>query len=187
MIYPKKISSKKSNIIMTSLMGFSVLVGIILFVINKLTTPDLHWAALSNAGIIYCWVVVIYSVNRNINIGGHVVLQTIALSALATYIDYVLGFEGWSINIAIPILIIIANTTMLVLTIVSSKKYIRYGVFQFVILLFSGIPIYLIYKDLATNPILCYVASWISLLNLVITLVLSAKDFRESIVRNFHF
>lgn len=42
-----------------------------------------------------CLVTVIYSINKNINIGGHVLIQTIAISLLTIYIDYKIGFKAW--------------------------------------------------------------------------------------------
>ena len=125
MIYPKKLSSKKGELILKICIISSILMAIVLFIINKALTPQIPWAALTNAGIVYIWVTVLYAINKNINIAGHVLVQTIAISILSIYIDYMLGFRGWSINIAIPILIIISNITMLVLTIVSHKKYIK--------------------------------------------------------------
>ena len=64
MIYPKKISAKKTGIIIKILLLISVLVALLLTFINKKTTPDIHWAALSNAGIVYVWITVIYSMNK---------------------------------------------------------------------------------------------------------------------------
>lgn len=186
MIYPQKISAKKSGIIIKSLMTFSIIVGILLVVINRLTTPDIHWAGLCNAGIIYIWVTVMYSINKNINIAGHVLVQTIALSILTVYIDMKLGFKAWSIDIAIPILITIANVTMLVLTIVSHKKYIRYAIYQLLICIFSMIPLFFIYENIAQNKIMCFIASGLSIVNLLLTICLSARDIKEAIVRNFH-
>ena len=112
MIYPQKIKAKKSDKMIKILIGVSVLIALILVTINKLTTPRIPWAALANAGILYSWVTVIYSIRKNVNIAGHVLIQTIALSMLTVYIDYKLGMKGWSMNIAIPIMIIIANITM---------------------------------------------------------------------------
>ena len=65
-------------------------------------------AGIANCGIIYAWVTVIYSMNRNTNIAGHILVQAIAISLITLYIDYRLGFKGWSIDISIPIIIIIA-------------------------------------------------------------------------------
>ena len=109
MLYPQKISAKKCNFIKRLLIVITVLISIILIIINKLTTPKIPWAALSIAGMIYIWVTAIYSINRNTNIASHVLVQIIIISILVVYIDYTLGFKRWSINIAIPILIMTAN------------------------------------------------------------------------------
>ena len=148
MLYPQKPSSKKQNVITSILLICSIVIALILTLINNLTNSKVHWAALANAGIIYAWVTVIYSINKNINIAGHVLVQCIAISILTTYIDYKLEFKGWSLQIAIPIIIIIANVTMFILTIVSYKKYIRYAIYQLIICVFSMLPVLFIAKNI---------------------------------------
>ena len=186
MIYPKKLSSKKGELIFKIFLISSVILGILLFIINKLTTPDIPWATLTNAGIIYVWITVFYSIKKNTNIAGHVLIQAIAISLLTVFIDYKLGFEKWSINISIPIIIIIANVSMLILTIVSHRKYIKYAIYQLVIVLFSTIPGILLGEDIIKNKVLSIVASGISVLNLVLTLCLCARDVKDAIIRKFH-
>lgn len=186
MIYPEKIKAKKSDKMIKILVSVSIGVALILVGINKLTTPDMPWAALVNAGILYSWVVVIYSIKKNINLAGHVLLQTIALSLLTFYIDYKLGMKGWSIHIAIPIMIIIANMTMLVLTIVSYKKYIKYAIYQLMIVFFSMLPVIFVMEYMVQDKTLSMIASGISVLNFVLCLILCAKDVKEEIVRKFH-
>lgn len=186
MLYPKKLSSKKSNLLIKILLGVSLIMAIILTIINKLTTPEVHWAALANSGIIYTWITVIYSINKRINIAGHVMIQAITISLLTTYIDYNLGFKGWSLEISIPIIIMIANVTMLVLTIVSHRKYVRYAIYQLVICIYSLIPIYFIQEELIDNYILSYVAIGISIVNFILTIILSARDVKEAVIRKFH-
>lgn len=186
MIYPEKVKAKKSDKIIKILIGVSIGIAVILLLINKLTTPSIPWAALANSGILYSWVVVIYSIKKNVNIAGHVLLQTIAISMLTVYIDYKLGFKGWSINIAIPIMIIIANITMLVLTIVSYKKYIKYAIYQLIIVLFSMLPIVLMTENMVEEKTISMIASGISILNFLLCLMLCAKDMKEAIIRKFH-
>lgn len=186
MIYPKKLSSKKKDLIFKILLISSVVLGLLLLLINKLTTPGIPWAALANAGIIYVWITVFYSIKKNINIAGHVLVQAIAISLLTVYIDYELGFEKWSINISVPIIIMIANVTMLVLTIVSHKKFIKYAIYQLIIVLFSMIPVILMSENIIENKVLSIIASGISILNLILTLFLCAKDVKAAIVRKFH-
>ena len=186
MLYPQKLSSKKGDIIVRSLLLASVIIAIILTIINKLTIPDIHWAALANAGIIYTWITVIYSINKNTNVAGHVMIQSIAIAILSVYIDYRLGFKGWSLELAIPIIIIVANVTMLVLTIVSHRKYVRYAIYQLIICIFSMLPIYFMYKHMIYNFVLSYIALGISAINFIFTIILCARDVKDAIIRKFH-
>ena len=190
MIYPKKIKAKKSNIIVKILLASSIIIALILIFINKVTTPKFAWAAIVNAGMLYTWITVIYAIRKNTNIAGHILLQAIAISSFAVYIDYKLGFSGWSLNIAIPIIIIIANSTMLVVTIISHKKYIKYAIYQLMIVLISMIPMVLpvifITENMLQDKTLSVIASGISILNFVICLSLCTKDFKEAIIRKFH-
>ncbi len=188
MIYPEKIKAKKSDKIIKILICVSACIAILLWVINKLTTPRIHWAALANAGIIYVWITVIYSIHKNVNIAGHVLLQTIAISVLTMYIDYVLSIKsGWSINIAIPIIIIIANITMTILTIVSYKKYIKYAIYQLIIVMISMLPAILMAEHLIENNILNTCAIGVSVVNFVLCLIWCSKDMKDAIVRKFHW
>lgn len=186
MIYPKKIKAKKSDKIIKILIGVSILVAILLWVTNRQIVPTIPWAAIMNAGIVYTWIVVLYSIRKNMNIAGHVLLQVIALSVFMVYIDYKLGMKGWSIHIAIPIMIMIANMTMLVLTIVSYKKYIKYVVYQLITLILSvGMIIFMTEYDVV-NKTLSQVASGICILNFIVCLGLCAKEIKEAVVRKFH-
>ena len=137
MIYPQKLNNKKREIIFNLLIIISSILAILLIVINRLTTPEIHWSAIANCGIIYIWVTAIYSIKRSTNIGGHVLLQIIAISIVLLYIDKTAGFTGWSIHIGIPIVLIVANATMLILTMISYRKYVRYAIYQLAIIFIS--------------------------------------------------
>lgn len=181
MIYPQKLSSKNGEKILRVFLCLSVVIAIILVIINKLTTPNIHWAALANCGIIYTWITVMYSIKRSTNIAAHVLLQTIIISMVVLYIDKTIGFKGWSINIAIPIIIMVANTTMLILTIISHNKYIRYAVYQLIIVLISLITI-----ALTDFKVLSKIAASLSIFSLAISLIFCYKDVKEAIIRKFH-
>ena len=186
MIYPQKLSSKKGEIVLKILLATSALLGIILIIINKLTTPNIHWAALANSGIIYTWITVIYSIKRGTNIAGHVLIQTIAISIAVLYIDNRIGFIGWSMNIAIPIILIIANITMLVLTIITHKNYIKYAIYQLIIVSITLVSMWLILEKIITLRILSNISIIISFINLLFSLILCFKDVKEALIRKFH-
>ena len=186
MIYPQKLNSKDGDIILKISIGISIALAVLLFIINKLTTPEIHWSAIANCGIIYAWITVIYSIKRNANIAGHVLLQIIITSMVMLYIDDRIGFRGWSINIAIPIILIVANVIMLILTILNYKKYINYAIYQLAIVLITLCSFVLIGKGIIGFKVLWQVTSIISILNLIVTISLCSKEIKEAIIRKVH-
>ena len=186
MLYPQKLSSKKSDLMIIIAILISVAVGGILILINHFATPCVHWAGLANAGILYIWVNVLYAINHNTNIASYVLLETFAISFLTSYIDYKTGNHGWAMSLAIPIVLIVANITMLVLTLVSHKKYIRYAVFQLVICFLSMLPLYFILQGLVRFRVLGFVSMGVSVVNFLVTVCLCARDIKDTLVRKFH-
>jgi len=186
MIYPQKINSKKGDKIVYSLIIVSVIIAVILFVVNKLTTPQIHWAALANCGIIYTWLTVMYSIKKGTNIAGHVLVQTILISIVMLYIDKTIGYHGWSVYIGIPIALMVANITMVILTIISYKKYIKYAIYQLIIVFIGLMPITLATKNIIEMKVLMRTAVDISVISLVISIVFCYKDIKEAIIRKLH-
>ena len=186
MIYPQKLNSRDGDIILKIAIVVSVVLGVVLFVINKATTPQIHWSAIANCGIIYAWITVIYSVKRNVNVAGHVLLQIIIVSMALLYIDERIGFIGWSVNMGIPIILIIGNVIMLILTIVSYKKYINYAIYQLAIVLITICSFVFIGKEIIGFKVLWQVTSAISILNLIVTVSLCSKEIKEAIIRKVH-
>lgn len=186
MIYPQKITSKKTDLIINLLLIFSIIIGLVLILINSLTTPHIRWAGIANAGIIYIWAVSIYSIKRRNNIAGHVLIQTILASILTIYIDVQIGFRGWSIYLANPIILFVANITMLILTAISYEKYIKYAIYQLVIVFLSLMPLWLIMGHIIELRMLNRIAIEVSILNLIVSLILCARDIKDAIIRKLH-
>jgi len=186
MIYPQKINNKKGEKIVNALLISSIIVAILLVLINKITTPQISWAGIANAGIIYIWITVIYSIRRNTNIASHVLLQMIAISFILLYIDNRLGNYGWSIYIGIPITLMVANITMLVLAIICYKNYNKYVTCQLIIVLISIIQISPVLTGAIEFGILNKISIGISILNLLISIVLRYKDFVKMLMCKFH-
>ena len=83
-------------------------------------------------------------------------------------------------------MIIIANITMLILTIVSYKKYLKYAIYQLIIVFLSMAPIVLIVENVVHNKTLSIFACIICVINFLLSLVLCSKDVKEEIIRKFH-
>ena len=159
MLYPQKINAKKTDFILKVAILISIIFGLMLVIINRIITPDIRWAGYCNAGIAYVWITVLYSLKRNVNIASHLFLQMIALSALCVYFDIRMGFQAWSINFAIPLIVIVTNITMLILSVASYKNYSRYAFFQMLIVILSLVPVFLVYEHLVNDKTFSIFAS----------------------------
>ena len=186
MIYPQKLTSKKSNFIVKLGIIISLFIGVIFTIINKFVNSHIHWSAIVNGAIFYLWIVLFYTIREKINIAGHVLLHAIAISILNIYIDYEIGFKGWSINVALPVIIIISNIAMLILTIISHKQFIKYAIYQLMIVLLSSIPFILLTENIIQNRVLSIIATSISIINLIVSLVWCTKDLKEALIRKIH-
>ena len=113
-------------------------------------------------------------------------IQTLFLAIIMFFVDYRIGYNGWSINISIPILIIISNIAMLILTIINYKDYGKYAISQLIIVLLSLSMIIFIYKGLAKVSPLINISIFISIFNFVVSVVLCHRDFKEEIIRKLN-
>lgn len=186
MLYPKILNIEKGKIIKKILLLVSVIISIILVLINFCIDSTNKWSLLCIVGIIYVWFTTLYSLKRNVNIASHVMIQMICITALTLAIDYILGYEGWSITLAIPIIIMIGNVTLLILTIVSRKKYIKYAIYQIIIFILSMIPLILMKYSIQNYNLPTIISSSIAGATLCLTLILCGRDLYKDIIRRFH-
>lgn len=186
-LYPRIRNVKKDNIAIKIMAIISIVVSTVCLIINICTTTRYMWSLIVIVGIIYSWVTVMYSIYRNVNIASNVMVQLIAISILAICIDHIIGYTGWSLNLAIPIIIMVANTTMFILTIASFHKY-KYAIYQLIIFVLSIIPlVILLFSDeIITKKLLTIISTSIALFTFVFSLILCGKTIIEELDRRLH-
>ena len=175
MLYPKLNNVKRNNIILIISIAISIILIDVLLLINVLVDKTSHWSLLCVAGILYVYGTIIYTKKRNINIASNVFVQCLLVSLLIIAIDYFIGFSGWSLNISIPIVVIVANSTLMILTIVSRKRYMKYAMYHVLTFLFSMIPLVLMFMGIIQNKVLTIVSSSIATFSLLLTIILCGR------------
>lgn len=175
MLYPKLNHVKRNNIILIISIAISIILIDVLLLINVLVDKTNHWSLLCVAGILYVYGTIIYTKKRNINIASNVFVQCLLVSLLIIAIDYFIGFSGWSLNVSIPIVVIVANSTLMILTIVSRKRYMKYAMYQVLTFLFSMIPLILMFMGIIQNKVLTIVSSSIAAFSLLLTIILCGR------------
>lgn len=187
-LYPKVRNIKNGNMAVKIMLLISIVISIICIVINVCTSTNFWWSMIVILGIVYTWVTVIYSIHRNINIASNVLVHSITVSLITLCLDFIIGYTGWSINLAIPIIISVANITIFILTIVSIHKYYKYVIYQVIIFLLSLIPLLLdlLSTNIITRPIFTIISSSIAVFTFVFSLILCGKSILEELNRRLH-
>lgn len=186
MLYPKISNIKKSRQITNILLISTIVISIVLMIINYSYSRKLNWSIVVIVSMIYTWISTIYALDKNVNLAAYTFLQMIEISILLVIIDYVFGFIKWSLNIGIPIVIMVSNFTMMVITLMKYKKYVKYAVYEIMILLFSIIYNVIISFMSDSSLILNIITLWFSLTNLSFVLALSARSLKVELEKKFH-
>ena len=187
-LYPKVRNVKTSNLAIKIMGIVSILIILVCAIVNLCTSKKYLWFLIVVAGIVYSWVTVLYSVHRNVNIASSVMIQTLAISILTVCIDHIIEYSGWSINLAIPIIVMVANVTIFILTIVSVNRYYKYAIYQLIIFILSMVQlVILVFTDnIITIPVFTIIASGIAVFTFVFSMILCGRSIVEELDRRLH-
>lgn len=175
------------NIAIKILLLVSIILALSSILINFYTTKDTLWSLIAIAGIIYCWLTTLFSIRKDINIGAHLLIQTICISIILIIIDNVLGYIGWSVNIAIPILITINNIAMFIILLVNYKRYTQYIFYHLGLFLISLTPALFYLLNVSNSFGFMIIAILTTTISLTSAIIFSGKDSLHELKKRFHF
>ncbi len=186
-IYPEfSLNVHKYNVISRTFLALSVAFGVISIAINIFTYKSVLWSAILVAAILYTWVVIVRSVMHGINIASKILEVTIFGSVLAVVIDVALGYSGWSVNYAVPELIIVSNVGILVLMAFNRMNWHDYVMYQISLMLLAFIPLILYFCGIIVEPAATIIAAVLSVAAFVSTILLGDKSVKSELKRRFH-
>lgn len=189
MLYPKIYSLKRSNMLINTLMLLSIFIIAICKIINVFTYKEFDWAFIVTISVIYIWITVIYAIRKHTNVAGYVVVHMFLSMFFLLSLDNSMGFKGWSITIALPIVFITANIIMFVLTLISRKRYIKYAFFHLIIFMMSFvIPMFYYISQIESLvfTVFMIISNLVAVVTFITTLCLCGKTFLDAAERILH-
>lgn len=94
--------TKRLHFVMRLILFLFILAEIGLVVINYLVTPGFWWSGISGAAMIYTYISMVYWINHDAGYAAKIGAQLILTILLLFCIDYFTGMKGWSLQWAIP-------------------------------------------------------------------------------------
>ena len=174
---------KMTNLFYAVLIAVAACLG----VVNYLTYTGSMWSVIAIACMAYVGMTVRYSIMRHANLGSKILIQILGASALLVVIDVMTGYSGWSVDYAIPSMILFADIAIVFLIIVNRLNWQSYFMYQIAVTVFSFVPFILWVAGLIDRPLMAIITVIISVLVLTVTVLLGDRRVKNELIRRFHF
>ena len=187
-MYPLIGRQRKGRRLMLRIFAFLCLIAmVVLAIVNYATYDGLMWSIIGDAGILYLLLTLRFTLFNGHE--GHtmkILMQVIAVMLLTILIDYTMGYQGWSVAYALPIIILIADSLILILMLVNLRIWHSYILLQIGMSILSVVlGIYMMIYDLQ-HAMLTGIAIGVSLVLFLGTVCVGDARARNEIKRRFH-
>lgn len=185
--YPDVVKkTKKINKVFRWMLGFSILLEAILIFINYKTYHATWWSFICGLGFLYAYISARMVLS---NTADHVMklwLQSIGIAIVTLVLDHLLGYRGWSVNYAFPVIILSVHVIVLILIMARVQTWTNYLMLQIFLLLASLACVGLSLLGVITWPLLSQIALLTSVIVLVCFVFMGGKKAETEIKRKFH-
>lgn len=186
-MYPDvRIKSRKMSLISRIYLFCAILAEAVLIYLNVVLESRIWWYVITGLSLLYVYLVMRFAIIGKSGYKAKVrVLMMIGLS-MVIIIDFVAGYNGWSVNYVLPAGILLVDAGIVVLMIVNIKSWQSYLVWQIFMILCSLVPFILYLLKIVTKPGLTVIAMGCSFFLFLGTVIIGDRRARVELKRRFH-
>lgn len=177
---------RKMRFVVKLVVFLSVLVEIVLVMLNRYIGKNVRWSAICGVGLAYICFTLIYSFMYQRGHRRKIMYQAIGIMVLCVAIDCLLGYQGWSLEYAIPSTIIAIDLAVFIIMIFNLNNFQVYIMMQLYTVALSTVMLIVIWASkLAKFVLLANIAEAISVFLLAGMLVFGDKKAIAELSRRF--
>jgi hypothetical protein len=177
---------KESRILLRILLLLSAAGISICIFLNLLFWDGVLWSFIVAAATLLLWETCGLLIRGKKNIGLRIIGQMFTVLILLITTDAVTGWNRWSVEIAVPFVIILSTLVMTVILYVNRRKWREYMIYQFLITLNGFFPVLLYWFHLAEILWPAVVGASYSILTLAGMLLFANRQFKSELKKRFH-
>lgn len=186
LMYPDvKPAMKRMNFAIKLFIFFSVVVEAVLILINYLTYNGVKWSMICGVALMYACFTLVYSFKHNRSHRNKMIVQAMGAMVLCVLIDVALGYTGWSVDYALPIIIMVLDVLIIVLMFINIDNWQNYIMAQVGLLVLSLVFLVLFFVGIVTRPLLTIIAVAVTAFMLGATVVFGDKKATTELSRRF--
>lgn len=186
-MYPDiRLKSRKLVFVSRLYLFISIVIEIFLVNICMLSEVQSLVYIINGLVLLFGYIVIRYAILGTSGYIAKTVVLTIIAVIMLVAIDFSVGYNGWSVNYALPSGILLIDVGTLVLMAVNSKNWQSYLMLQIFMVLCSVVEIIFNLVHIVTDPIVSIVALNVSVILLLGTVIIGGRRARVELKRRFH-
>lgn len=180
---------------MTRKLNFAMRIFLYLEILLEVLFIYLEWAGkiafgssiISGTGMLYLYMACRFVfLNNNAGYRSKFLGLTFGGIGYVILIDYVVGYQGWSVNYVLPAGMIFVDVAILFVMLINRRNWQSYLILQLAMIFISGCLILLWFAGIVTKPFLSGLAFVIAVLLFVGTMIIGDRRARLELKRRFH-
>lgn len=178
---------RKLNLAVRIFLFAAILLEALLVYININYAPGIRWSAISGAGFAYLYFIAKFAVlNDNAGYRSKFLALTIFGVLYVIWIDYIIGYHGWSVNFVLPGGLLFIDAFILFVMFFNRRNWQSYIMLEILMIFLSAIPLLLMWLDIVTETFISGLAFAVSVLLFLGTLIIGDRRARSELKRRFH-
>lgn len=166
---------------------FAVLTELVLITVNYLTDTRIWWSAFSGIGLMLIYLILRYAILGKANYKVKIFVFAVLGVLIAIAIDFIIGYQGWSLDYALPTIILLVDLSIILGMIFNRRTWHSYMIWELFMIICSLIPALLYWFGLERNPYIVFSPLVISVILFAGTLIIGDRGAWLELKRRFHY
>ena len=163
-----------------------IIIETVLVLLNIAMETEIWWCIITALGLLYSYLVIKYAI---IGKSGHrskafVLVLLGVLSAIA--IDFVLGYQGWSVDFVLPSGILVMDIMLVIFIFINRRCWHSYIMWLFWMQIISIVPITLFASNLEKHWYISFMPAVVTAVILLGVFIIGGRRSTEEVRRRFH-
>lgn len=174
------------HFVMKLILFLFILAEIGLVVVNYYTKPGFWWAGISGVAMVYIYLSMVYWIHHDAGYAAKIGQQISLTIALLVGIDYFTGMSGWSLQWAIPGVILFGDAIVFFLMMLNRQHWYSYTFLLLLVAIFSVGIIALYFAGRIESIVLPVISAGVTGVYLLGTIIFGDREFARELKRRFH-
>ncbi|MEI6100971.1 MAG: DUF6320 domain-containing protein [Eubacteriales bacterium] len=186
-IYPEVPTIYKQYNFLFKALILSTIAGCAACVAINLILPHTgFWSIFVLLGSLCFWITLAYAVKSRDNIAKDITVWVLIISVLSVVWDWSIGWQGWSLNFAFPIVCSIAMVSLAVIAKVMKMQGEDYIIYLIVDILFGVVPFILYITGFISIIIPSFICIVLSIVSISSLILFEGRNILDEFRKHFH-